>query len=452
MDSKFEYDAFLSYSSKDEIRARAIWQNLTQSGLCVFWADQSLREKLGGSYVTAIQKALEKSKSFILYATENSIISEWVRTECETFYANYYLTNKQERGFTILIGQNFKTELLDPFYRTIQTAESVDDLISILVKKSEEQLASHLPQITNKSGKPSEEDPPTRFSWKKVACFLKSISKFILILLILVTLASVILKLNIFNVRSNAQSKDEIIYSLLDTYNLINQLRLNEKSSASGKTDVKNKLNKINFTGQSSSQIMTLENLHNKMLSILDENNIQSKKLFNEIRKEMLKILLDDNVSAKLVKQAGHPEIASAIDDCNQWGYSEFLASKNLYDALNKSDSRLFVEYIFVYDDLLSEDTNLIYPQSALVCLEAYDNKISNNDAKELFRQLNNSLSKFSLALINHDEDLKMYSTKPIFNFIQITSKLDFTEEEIRKEGGNAALSIYKSMKDLINK
>ena len=44
-----------------------------------------------------IDFALKSSKSFVLLSTTNSMSSEWVKTEYETFFNEYFISNKNER-------------------------------------------------------------------------------------------------------------------------------------------------------------------------------------------------------------------------------------------------------------------------------------------------------------------------------------------------------------------
>jgi hypothetical protein len=42
----FDYDVFLSFASTDEAVVKLIWPELCISGLCVFWSDTSLKQRL----------------------------------------------------------------------------------------------------------------------------------------------------------------------------------------------------------------------------------------------------------------------------------------------------------------------------------------------------------------------------------------------------------------------
>jgi hypothetical protein len=46
MDTIFEYDVFLSFASADEDIVKPIWQEISLSGLRVFWSDEALKKKL----------------------------------------------------------------------------------------------------------------------------------------------------------------------------------------------------------------------------------------------------------------------------------------------------------------------------------------------------------------------------------------------------------------------
>ena len=59
---KYNYDIFLSFSTKDTSVARKIWQQLSESDLLVFWSDTSLKKELGESWFDKVEESLEKSQ------------------------------------------------------------------------------------------------------------------------------------------------------------------------------------------------------------------------------------------------------------------------------------------------------------------------------------------------------------------------------------------------------
>jgi hypothetical protein len=128
----FEYDLFLSFSSKDIERVRPIWQRLASSGLRVFWADETLRLSAGRNFVSTIQEALVNSKDFALYWTENAAGSSWVEEEYQAFYSQCYMRDKKTRRLLVVHDVPRHEQSLPTFLRQLQAVRSIDDLVEIL--------------------------------------------------------------------------------------------------------------------------------------------------------------------------------------------------------------------------------------------------------------------------------------------------------------------------------
>ena len=128
----FEYDVFLSFSSKDEEIVRPIWQELSLSGLRVFWSDETLKNNAGQSFFKVIQSSLEKSQHLILICTEDALSSKWVQLEYETFFSNYHLKHEHYRRLILLPQKGFDLSSLPPFLRNIQIASSVSEAIPLV--------------------------------------------------------------------------------------------------------------------------------------------------------------------------------------------------------------------------------------------------------------------------------------------------------------------------------
>ncbi|MEM6718662.1 MAG: TIR domain-containing protein [Bacteroidota bacterium] len=75
-ENEFEFDIFLSFSSKDREITKKIWEELRDYGLKVFLSDESLKMSVGQSFFERTQEALENSKHFVLVCTPNSMSSE----------------------------------------------------------------------------------------------------------------------------------------------------------------------------------------------------------------------------------------------------------------------------------------------------------------------------------------------------------------------------------------
>lgn len=79
----FDYDVFLSYSSKDKAVVLAIAEELRADGLKV-WFDEWVL-KAGDSIPAKIEEGLERSRVLVLCMSEHALRSDWARLESYTF-------------------------------------------------------------------------------------------------------------------------------------------------------------------------------------------------------------------------------------------------------------------------------------------------------------------------------------------------------------------------------
>lgn len=126
------YDIFISFSSQDIEFAQGVWEQFTKNGFRAFISDETLKERIGQSFVTAIHEALENSHNFVLLATQASLDSEWVREEYETFYTQKYVPSGRIKRLFILHDSNFVDVTLPPMLRNIQTTPTVDSIMEII--------------------------------------------------------------------------------------------------------------------------------------------------------------------------------------------------------------------------------------------------------------------------------------------------------------------------------
>jgi hypothetical protein len=83
MDETFDYDVFLSHSSRDKAVVRPIAERLRSDGLKV-WFDEWVL-KPGDSIPARIEEVLEHSRVLVLCMSANAFGSDWAQLESGTF-------------------------------------------------------------------------------------------------------------------------------------------------------------------------------------------------------------------------------------------------------------------------------------------------------------------------------------------------------------------------------
>ena len=71
----FQYDVFLSFSSKERKVAFTVFERLTQAGIKTFFSGESLKEHSGQAFSEIITNALENSQHFILFCSPHAMQS-----------------------------------------------------------------------------------------------------------------------------------------------------------------------------------------------------------------------------------------------------------------------------------------------------------------------------------------------------------------------------------------
>ena len=79
----FQYDVFLSYSSKDQRRVRQLAERLSADGLRVWFDAEEI--KAGDIIGARIEAGLETSRVLVLCMSANADVSDWARLEAGTF-------------------------------------------------------------------------------------------------------------------------------------------------------------------------------------------------------------------------------------------------------------------------------------------------------------------------------------------------------------------------------
>lgn len=131
-DASYDYDIFLSFSIEDEEIVKPLWNHLRLGGLRVFWSNSTLKEKVGQSWFSIIQESLDRSRHFVLFCTYNSMNSNWVKEECDTFYSQYHVGSKGKRRFIPFYYRDFDTNLLPAYIKKLQSETSIEKLVKQL--------------------------------------------------------------------------------------------------------------------------------------------------------------------------------------------------------------------------------------------------------------------------------------------------------------------------------
>jgi hypothetical protein len=124
MPDSFDYHVFVCFAVSDDAIARPVWQELSRSGLRVFWSDATLKEKIGESWFNVIQSALERSQHFLLIASKASMDSPWVEREYQAFYTHCY--KQGVRRLIPILTQDFQTKQLPLLLRGLEATKLND--------------------------------------------------------------------------------------------------------------------------------------------------------------------------------------------------------------------------------------------------------------------------------------------------------------------------------------
>ena len=79
----FEFDVFLSHSSKDKTIVRVIAERLRADGMHVWFDEWEI--KAGDSIPAKIEEGLERSRVLVLCMSANAFGSDWAQLESGTF-------------------------------------------------------------------------------------------------------------------------------------------------------------------------------------------------------------------------------------------------------------------------------------------------------------------------------------------------------------------------------
>ena len=103
MGNDFQYDVFLSHSSKDKTVVREIAERLHKDGLKVWFDEWVLRA--GDSIPAKIEEGLEHSRVLVLCMSANAFSSDWAQLEAGTFRFRDPL-NKERRFIPLQLDES----------------------------------------------------------------------------------------------------------------------------------------------------------------------------------------------------------------------------------------------------------------------------------------------------------------------------------------------------------
>ncbi|MGO8931953.1 MAG: toll/interleukin-1 receptor domain-containing protein [Limisphaerales bacterium] len=83
MPNEFQYDVFLSHSTKDKVVVRPVAERLRADGLNVWFDEWQI--KPGDNIPAKIEEGLERSRVLVLCMSANAFGSDWAQLEAGTF-------------------------------------------------------------------------------------------------------------------------------------------------------------------------------------------------------------------------------------------------------------------------------------------------------------------------------------------------------------------------------
>ena len=119
---RYEFDAFLSYSTHDAEWTLGLKHALESNGLRV-WLDRD-QIRPGNSIIADLEAGLEKCKSFVLVVSPSAVTSEWVKEE---YHRAVTLAKAKDRPLQVIPVVRGKTEL-PGFLSTRNWIEFLDEI------------------------------------------------------------------------------------------------------------------------------------------------------------------------------------------------------------------------------------------------------------------------------------------------------------------------------------
>jgi small GTP-binding protein len=129
MSETFEYDVFISHSSRDKAAARELAERLKADGLRVWFDEWEVRP--GDMIGLKIRHGLERSRTLLLLMSANASESEWVTFESQTILFNDP-TNQQRRFIPLRLDDTEPQGILKQFAYVDWRHKSPDQYANLL--------------------------------------------------------------------------------------------------------------------------------------------------------------------------------------------------------------------------------------------------------------------------------------------------------------------------------
>ena len=271
-----------------------------------------------------------------------------------------------------------------------------------------------------------------------LCCFIISISWYYIIFLKPITVPS---------------SSQDIVYNLFDVYFRIIKIESYDESQILRQYRKDQKwLKRLDFSGFPSPKKEDLENCKAVLLTAIEFHldNFELHSHVRDLKEKFMYIVVDFNLTERVAKQAGYIQIADEINSLSNLGYILFferIPETSFTNVEKKSVTQAFAEYLFLYNAMLDPDDRPITAQIALLAINPY--KITPPNVRSSFANLHESLSKLSNALTTTDDDLLLYTSKPISILIGLEAQFPLEQDEIELYGGAYLQEIIEQMHEL---
>jgi hypothetical protein len=131
MAKQYHHDVFLSYTHQDKTRAKRVYKRLNSYGVSLFWDKKELKH--GISFPNQLAEELLNSHHFVLLCNEHTKNSEWVGTECEMFFNQCHVNDKENRRMFVLLDENCREDNVPHLLKRIHRCMSDEELFSALL-------------------------------------------------------------------------------------------------------------------------------------------------------------------------------------------------------------------------------------------------------------------------------------------------------------------------------